>query len=219
MKRKFIIKSLSFLLVLILCLSLNATVKEYTNYNYKNFKFHLCYNHTYISRKKLAYYKAVGKLLDNYINLKKRYGEINKNTILEFEIGCAYLGKAPYLEIWKNGNKLSFLLEGKFLRLNELVKIVEYFSSKEWKPFHSPTNEDYEKMREKAFRDFMNLLDKKYSKADWDFFRNKKITVYQVSKLKVYYENENIKISLNGKDLKIPLGVCYPIKIKLKIDT
>ena len=205
---------LSILLLAIVMISpLHATVRCYTTYYYSNLYFNICYNDTYISREKLVYYKAVSKLLNDYIKQKIDEGSVERYKIFDIHIGCTCMGTYPSVEMYHYKKGYYFFIR-EFPKLPYLVRIIDYFLSEKWSSFCYEYNDLYPNRDERILKNFNRKLRRIIPKVDLSFFKDKTILFYKVSNLKVYYQNEKVSISINGKRVNAPLGNVFPVKIR-----
>lgn len=193
------------LLLLSFCLKTRATecVDETFKEEYVN--LYLCQNYSNYSETRTLLFKARAKILNDYIGEKIKLGEL-QNKKLEIQL---YDPLLTYTQLAiSRGKNAYFVTYSGFASLQELKTFVDYFASKNWKPFftNSYQEEDYEISS---------------SQIDNFFLKNKTspityapLTVWSLDNLRLDYINDTLKYYVDLIQLDIKAISSLPTKIK-----
>ena len=194
----------------ILCFSFNslATERVYNHYLHSNLNFSFCYNVTSYDPVEFLYYRGLSKVLNEYIIDKAQQKNLNSNKF-EIQAGCTIFGGHPSIEISRNRNGNFIFIHGD-TNLSQLVRIIDYFFSNDWASF---CYDNDQVNPQSALKSFNKILDDRVRESDLGFFQNKKIIVWELSDLKIIYEND--KMYYQFKDTRLNYKLYYPLPVKL----
>ena len=195
--------------IILVSINAEATERSYYNYIHRNLNFSICYNLTSYDPVEYLYYKGLSTLLEEYIFEVVRKGRVD-NRKFEIQAGCTLFGGHPSIEISRNKKGFFAFIHGD-INLYQLVRVVNYFASKNWKSFCY----DVENVDPKvALKTFNKILDKYVGNPQLDFFENKSIQVWAAGGLQIVYKPDGLFYKFNDKDLKIKPSNPLPAKLK-----
>lgn len=199
----------SVIIIFVFSVNAGATERAYHNYIYSNLNFSFCYNLTSHDPVEYLYYKGLSTLLNEYIKEKIENGGLDKKK-LEIQAGCTLFGIYPAIEISRNKNGYFVFIHGD-TNLNQLVRIVNYFASKDWESFCY----NYENVSPKvALKLFNTILDKVVGTPQLEFIENKSIKVWEVGSLQIMYKPDELFYQFNEKVLNFKPSNPLPAKLQ-----
>ena len=98
------------------------------------------------------------------------------------------------------------------LNLYDLVRLVEYFASKNWQSFccYRP----YLTMTPESARNRLaRILDREVGQPDMSFFQGRRAVVFEVGDLQIVYENDRVFYSLASRRLDLEPADPAPVKV------
>ncbi|MCK5542090.1 MAG: hypothetical protein KAI40_05310 [Desulfobacterales bacterium] len=199
----------SVLFILCFSINLHATERSYNNYLYSNLNFSFCYNITSYDPLEYLYYKGLSKTLNKYIIEKVQKRDFISNKF-EIQTGCTIFGGHPSIEISRNRNGNFVFIHGD-TNLSQLVRIINYFSSKDWASFCYDNEQVNPQV---ALNTFNEILNDRASKPGKDFFTDKKEIIWELGDYKIIYQNDDLYYQYKNTRLKYKLY--YPLPVKLK---
>lgn len=199
-----------YAIVFILFLSFNshATERGYNHYLYSNLNFSFCYNITSYDPVEYLYYKGLSEVLNEYIIDQVQKRDLI-NSKFEIRAGCTIFGGHPSIEISRNRNGNFIFIHGD-TNLFQLVRIINYFSSNDWASFCYNSEQVTPQV---ALKTFNKILDGRVGESGLDFFKNKKIGIWELGDLKIIYEDDQIHYRF--KDTRLNYNIYYPLPVKL----
>ena len=199
----------SVIIIFVFSVNAGATERAYHNYIYSNLNFSFCYNFTSHDPVEYLYYRGLSTLLNEYIKEKIENGDLDKKK-LEIQAGCTLFGIYPAIEISRNKNGYFVFIHGD-TNLNQLVRIVNYFASKDWESFCY----NYENVSPKvALKLFNTILDKVVGTPQLEFIENKSIKVWEVGSLQITYKPDELFYQFNEKVLNFKPSNPLPAKLQ-----
>jgi len=197
----------STIILFVFSVNSGATEREYHNYIYSNLNFSFCYNFTSYDPVEYLYYKGLTTLLNEYIREKIENGDLD-NKKFEIQAGCTIFGIYPAIEISRNKNGYFVFIHGD-TNFNQLVRIISYFVSSDWKSFCY----DYENVNPKvALKIFNTVLDKIVGTPLLEF-NKKSVKVWEVGSLQIMYKPDELFYQFNGNLLNFKPSNPLPAKL------
>ncbi len=185
-----------------------ATERAHNNYIYNSLNFSFCYNLTAYDSVEYLYYKGLSSVLNKYIIDKAEKNGLN-NKKFEIQAGCAIFGGHPSIEISRNKNSNFVFIHGD-ANLSRSVRIIKYFSSNDWESFCYDSKLVNSKT---ALKTFDKILDDNVGKSELGFFKNKKIIVWELSDLKIIYQDDVLHYQFKENKLDFKIGSPLPVKL------
>lgn len=185
---------------------------EYILQPHLNFSF--CYNHC--RRSDTAVFRYVGLMEALNAHIERRISE-GKLTDKKFEIIFVDLiadSGMPVTELSQNrrGYHVTSRHEAD-LNLAHLVRIVDYFASKSWRPFDccsswtEPLPDDEQRKR------LRRILDSGVGPPHLSRFAGRRSTVLELGDLQMVYEDDRLSYWLAGRKLDLQPGDPRPVRV------
>lgn len=199
-----------FITVFILSTNVHASERGHMEFIYQNVHFGFCYNSHYGRHEiRALYYKGTAAALNDYLEKRDHKKELMKKPFY-ITAGC-YMGGVPRLSIDKNKYHNLIEIEGA-TNLKYLIKIAEYFFTKNWKSFYDDPRLDWS-LREKQLQSFNKLLNREVGEVDLCFINKRRYKVFNLDLLEIFFENQELKVYLNKNELNISLKPPLPTKL------
>ncbi len=180
-------------------------------YSHVNFKY--CSNYCRRSDVKMLYYSGLMEALNAHIDRRLQEGALQaKKFEIIFSDPFADM-PAPVVEITQNrkGYHITSRDAGD-LNLRHLVRVADYFTSRNWKPFSCCDR--YIKVTPADIRRrFGRILDREVGDPNVSFFDGRRSIVLELDDLQLVYENDRLFFLLAGKRLDLEPEDPVPVKV------
>jgi hypothetical protein len=186
-------------LSLVLCSSKSeATTYECEDFLYPHIHFRYCSPDCRRSDMAMLYYSGLMEALNAHIDRRVKEGALQaKKLEIEFSDPSADM-PAPVVEV-SQSRKGYYVAsrDAEDLNLLYLTRVVDYFASKNWKPFSCC--DSHIKVTPKGIRRrFGRILDREVGHPDLSFFDGRRSIVFELGDLEVVYESDRLFFLLAG---------------------
>ena len=199
-----------FTTIIIFAFSLNAgaTERAFHNYVHSNLNFSFCYELTSYDPEERLYYRGLSALLNEYIRQKTANGGLD-NRKFEIQAGCTTFGIHPAVEVSRSKRGYYVFIHGDII-FKRLVRIVDYFASKDWRSFCY----DYESVKpEVAVKLFDAQVDEVLGAFEPGSIENKSIGVWELGGLHIMYRPDELYYQFNGSPSSFRQAHTLPVKL------
>lgn len=193
-----------------------APVSSATNPQSKGFlrshlNLRLCYYND-DNEMDFLYYKGLAEVLNSYISQRVMEGALRPKKV-EINVACLtpWIDAGPIVEVRQSHKRYDILVaKNREPNLHQLVRIVNYFSSRNWESFCC-----YDRLKnDAASRTFDRILDREVGEPDMSFFVGRRQVVFQRDELRVIYEADHLYYELAGRRLDLKPDGPLPVKVR-----
>ncbi|SHE38348.1 hypothetical protein [Dysgonomonas macrotermitis] len=201
-------RKLFFIICFIISVSqAKATVCVDRTFKEEHLNLYLCQNYSSFRETLGLLYQARAKVLNDYIAEKISRGELKEKR---FEIAIYDQNTtSPRMEISQGQNGYFVDVSG-YLSLDELIALVDYFASSEWKPLFTPSYEesDYSersiRIKERFFEKY-----KPRNRQETD-----PVEVWSSGDIKLIYSSDQLSYFWDNTKLNTDTDTNLPVQIK-----
>jgi|GEM_PF-2360760 len=201
-------------LILVLCSSKSeATTYGCEDFLYPHVHFRYCSPDCRRSDMAMLYYSGLMEALNAHIDRRVKEGALPaKKLEIEFSDPSGDM-PAPVVEVTQSRKGYYVASrDAEDLNLLYLTRVVDYFASKNWKPYSCCNS--YIKVTPKGIRRrFGRSLDHEAGPPDLSFFDGRRSIVFELGDLQVVYENDRLFFLLAGKRLDLEPADPIPVKV------
>ncbi|HEX6904143.1 MAG TPA: hypothetical protein VF789_30815 [Thermoanaerobaculia bacterium] len=202
-----------FLLAASSSLATEVSYKDFVLLSHLNLA--VCSNSGMRADTDILYYTGLARVLNDYVAAKVEEGALQPKKV-EIKIACHTAEEAgPSIVDVSQNRRGYYIVMVRDVKpdLYQLVRIIDYFADKRWKPFchdkwHSTVSP------ETAFRTFNRILDETVGKPDLSFFASRREVVLQRDELRVVYEAEQLFYEMTGQRLDLKPDDPLPVKLR-----
>jgi hypothetical protein len=188
-----------------------ATESQYKYYSLSHLRLTLCYYYPH-HETDFLYYKGLAEILNLYIVQKVTEGTLRPKRV-EIHIAChtPEVNAVPIVEVSQSRKSYDIVLaKDRDPNLYQLVRILDYFSSKNWKSFCC-----YDMAKnDAASHSFDRILDREVGELDMSFFVGRQQVVFHRDELRVIYEADRLFYELASQRLDLRPADPLPVKVR-----
>ncbi len=184
---------------------------EYILFPHLNFSYFS--NYCRRSDMSMLYYTGLFEAVDAHIDRRIQEGALPAKKF-EIRFSDPY-ADMPAAVVDVSQNRRSYHVTSRDfgdLNLPYFVRVVDYFASKNWKPF-ACCGRYVEVSTEDVRKRFGRILDREAGAPDMSFFDGRSSVVFESGDLQVVYESDRLFFVLAGKKLDLEPGDPIPVKV------
>lgn len=189
-----------FLIVLVLLLASHDSeateVECLDHFLLSNLNLTYCSDKCYRADTEMLSYKGLAEALNTYIDRKREEGKLQDK---KWEIRVDLVNAGPVTSLSQNRNGYHVQLgPGAAISLRQLLRIVNYFASANWRSF------TFAHWNARPGLGTLNrILDREVGEPDMSFFAGWSVPVFELGDLQVIYEDDRLFYMLAGQRLDL----------------